>query len=86
METGSEPFTVLRETAPGTEFTCLLCGVRFTHSERVCASCPLSARCDVVACPRCGYQFPRTSWLVERARSLIARLRKGRGEKRSVNT
>jgi len=62
-------------------FTCMLCGEHFTHAGRVCSSCPLAAGCDVVACPRCGYQFPRTSHLVEWARALGRRF--GRKEKRS---
>jgi hypothetical protein len=57
----------------GTVFTCPLCGGRFTHAERTCSSCPMSAGCDVVACPHCGYQFPRTSFLVEAVRKLARR-------------
>ena len=48
----------------GTTFTCGLCGLRFTHGERVCASCPIHAGCELVRCPNCGYQFPRESKLV----------------------
>jgi Fe2+ transport system protein FeoA len=59
----------------GTLFTCLLCGARFTHGGQVCTSCPFAAGCDVVACPRCGYQFPRSSRLVEWVRALGRRLR-----------
>ena len=58
----------------GEPFTCALCGASFVHAGRTCASCPLAAGCDVVACPRCGYQFPRTSRLVEWARALARRI------------
>ena len=59
----------------GEAFTCALCGARFVHAGRVCTSCPLAAGCDVIACPRCGYQWPRSSLLVEWARALGRRLR-----------
>lgn len=45
-------------------FHCALCGARFTHGGQVCGGCPLRAACDVVQCPNCGYQFPRTSRIV----------------------
>lgn len=59
--------------APGsaTEFTCALCGTRFTHGALVCGSCPLNAGCEVVKCPSCGYQFPRRSRIVDLARRLV---------------
>lgn len=70
-----EHFTAA-DGGPGTPFTCLLCGAVFTHARRVCATCPLAPRCDVVACPRCGYQFPRTSRLAEALQGLMARMRR----------
>lgn len=44
---------------------CGLCGHAFVHGGEVCGSCPVAAGCDLVRCPRCGYQFPRTSRLVD---------------------
>lgn len=61
------------EATVGTVFDCPLCGMAFTHGEQVCGSCPLSAGCDIVRCPSCGYSFPRTSWIVEWVRRLTRR-------------
>jgi hypothetical protein len=60
----------------GTEFTCALCGARFTHGGETCGACPLAAGCDLVRCPACGYQFPRRSSLVDAWRRLSARFRR----------
>lgn len=74
------PFVrVVEAPAAATSFTCPLCGSRFTHGTLVCVSCPLNAGCDIVKCPDCGYQFPRTSKLVEWARRLARRARGGAG-------
>ena len=54
-----------------TEFTCPLCGARFTHGMLVCGTCPLNAGCEIVKCPSCGYQFPRRSRLVDWAKRLF---------------
>jgi tRNA(Ile2) C34 agmatinyltransferase TiaS len=54
-----------------TVFDCALCGNRFTHGDLVCGACILSAGCQVVRCPRCGYQFPRDSTLVAWVRRLF---------------
>lgn len=59
-----------------TAFACSLCGCRFTHGTLVCTSCPLNAGCEIVKCPNCGFQFPRTSRLVEWARRLARRMRR----------
>lgn len=48
-----------------TVFTCALCGARFTHGGLACGACPLAWGCDLVRCPHCGYQFPRSSRLVD---------------------
>ncbi len=61
-----------------TEFRCPLCGAGFTHGALACGSCPLNAGCDIVKCPHCGYQFPRTSKVVEWARRLARRAAGGR--------
>jgi hypothetical protein len=49
----------------GTVFVCALCGARFTHGGRVCGGCALQPGCFLVKCPSCGYQFPRSSPLVD---------------------
>jgi len=59
--------------ATGTTFECGLCGTAFTHGGRVCGACPLNAGCDLVRCPNCGYQFPRSSRLADWGRRLWRR-------------
>jgi len=61
-----------------TVFHCALCGTRFSHAGEVCGCCPFHARCDLVRCPHCGYEFPRGSRLVERLAALFERLRRPR--------
>jgi hypothetical protein len=51
-------------TAAPTLFECGLCGHGFTHGDRACGSCLLGAGCELVKCPRCGYQLPRESQLL----------------------
>ena len=70
------PFRPLGEQSGATLFDCPLCGMAFTHGEQVCSACPLSAGCDIVRCPGCGYSFPRTSRIVEWVRRLVRRARK----------
>ncbi len=60
-----------------TVFSCPLCGNRFSHGGLVCASCPLNLGCEIVRCPHCGYQFPRSSRIVDWARRLVRRPRGG---------
>jgi hypothetical protein len=57
-----------------TEFSCGLCGARFTHGTLVCTSCPLNAGCEIVKCPSCGYQSPRRSRIVDFVRGVFAPL------------
>ena len=59
-----EDFAAADALAAGTAFQCTLCGLRFTHGGRVCGTCPLGSACDLVRCPRCGFQTPRGSRLV----------------------
>jgi hypothetical protein len=66
------PFVRRREDAgKATEFTCTLCGARFTHGTLVCVSCPLNAGCEVVKCPSCGFQSPRRSRIVDAVRRVF---------------
>jgi len=54
--------------------TCSLCGARFDDSARIaCVGCLLRAGCDVVCCPHCGFQSPRTSRLLEWVRRTFGR-------------
>ena len=70
------PFLARGESAgEGTGFGCPLCGGRFTHGTLVCGSCPLNAGCEIVKCPSCGYQFPRSSRLVSWAQKLFRAVR-----------
>lgn len=69
------PFLPAEGGTDATAFHCPLCGGRFTHGLQVCGSCPLNQGCALVRCPNCGYQFPRTSSLVEWGRRLARRMR-----------
>ncbi len=59
------PFEPAAAGAEGTVFTCPLCGGEFTHGERACGGCPMARGCDILVCPHCRYQFPRSSWIVD---------------------
>ena len=56
-------------TAEEPRASCPLCGYEMTMQEfETCrAACPMSAKCAMVKCPRCGAEFPRpgpvTRWL-----------------------
>ena len=68
----SVPFvSTFPEKGDATEFTCSLCGARFTHGTLVCVSCPLNAGCEVVKCPSCGFQSPRRSRIVDAIRRVF---------------
>jgi len=49
--------------------TCPLCGATYAETEgRGCrGGCPVSSGCNLLACPRCGYEVPAqtrlTRWL-----------------------
>ena len=62
--------------AEGTVLTCGFCGMSFTHGGQVCGSCPLNAGCDLAKCPNCGFQFPRSSRLVDWAARVLRRFRR----------
>jgi hypothetical protein len=72
------PAATAETAAAGTRFACPLCGGRFSHGEQVCGTCPLRPGCDVVGCPHCGYQFPRTSRIVE----MVGRLARWLGRRK----
>ncbi len=45
---------------------CAFCGYEFKEEEgsKGCGSCPLSAGCQMIKCPRCNYEIPREpAWL-----------------------
>ena len=52
---------------------CPLCGAGVAGGGSGCASCPLAWSCDLLCCPRCGYQFPRGSRLLAWAQRLLRR-------------
>ena len=80
MEPSASEFVPLAAPGEATAFGCPLCGGRFTHGEKVCGTCPMAAGCDLVRCPHCGYQFPRSSLLVRWALRLFrGRREEGRG-------
>ena len=60
----------------GSVFHCALCGNSFTHSGLVCGTCPMQTACALVKCPNCGYQFPRSSVVVDFFRRMFYRLRR----------
>jgi hypothetical protein len=64
------------ESGEATVLSCPLCGGRFTHGNLVCATCPMNLGCEIVRCPSCGYQFPRSSRIVDWARRLLFRVRR----------
>lgn len=73
------PFVpVTEKDLEATTFACPLCAARFSHGLLVCGACPLHAGCDIVKCPQCGYQFPRSSKLVDLVRRLWRRRGAGR--------
>lgn len=73
VDPASTPFVPADAAAPATVFDCPLCAARFSHGALACGGCPLNLGCDVVKCPNCGYQFPRTSRIVTWARRLVRR-------------
>ncbi|MCJ7610531.1 hypothetical protein MUP00_12860 [Candidatus Bathyarchaeota archaeon] len=43
-------------------YVCPVCGNHFTGSEaEACQACPYARKCKLVMCPRCSYEFPRTT-------------------------
>ena len=53
---------------------CPLCGAGIGAGGAAgCAGCPIAWSCDLLRCPRCGYQFPRRSRLVAWVKRLLGR-------------
>ena len=76
MRPDEAPFASLPAHGAGTVFLCALCGNSFTHSGLVCGTCPMQTACALVKCPNCGYQFPRSSAVVDFFRRTLYRLRR----------
>lgn len=76
MRPDEAPFASLPAHDAGTVFHCALCGNSFTHSGLVCGTCPMQTACALVKCPNCGYQFPRSSAVVDFFRRTLYRLRR----------
>jgi hypothetical protein len=54
--------------------TCPLCGNNFEESARtLCSACPLGAKCNLICCPRCGYQWPAESATVNFIKKLFGK-------------
>ncbi len=55
---------------------CPLCGAGIGGGAASCASCPIAWRCDLLRCPRCGYEFPRGSRILAWAKAVLLRRRR----------
>lgn len=57
---------------------CDFCGYDFgpNEAESACIGCPLGQGCQLVRCPRCGYEMPPEARLVKWMRSLQRSLRR----------
>lgn len=77
MKPEDVPFVALpAHPAEASAFTCGLCGNRFTHGGLVCGTCPMQTGCALVRCPNCGFQFPRSSRIVDAFARMFQRLRR----------
>ncbi len=56
---------------------CSFCGLDFDMSQAdlACTGCPLVKGCRLIRCPRCGYEMPPESKLVNWMRGWNARLK-----------
>ncbi len=52
--------------------SCPFCGLEYNEEESVsaCRQCPMSGGCDMLRCPRCGYEVPRRSRLLAAIESI----------------
>ncbi len=62
------------------ETLCPLCGLKFRQGVEHCVACPARSACEVVCCPRCGYQFVERSALIEWIERWWHRLRRAAGK------
>lgn len=53
-------------------YECPLCGIDF-EGAACHSSCPMSRGCDMVRCPRCGYEFVESGRLLDMLRRWIRR-------------
>jgi hypothetical protein len=56
---------------------CTLCGYEFNEEQArgTCRGCAFSKGCDLVKCPNCGMDIPRTPKWIEKLKSRIAKKR-----------
>lgn len=54
---------------------CPLCSLEFGESEECHTSCPMSAGCGMIKCPRCDYEFVEKSSVVEFFRRVLSPFR-----------
>ncbi len=58
-ESGGKVAVQTANHADSLAIQCPLCGKRFQPGEAVaCGSCLLAAKCGLVMCPNCSYEFP----------------------------
>lgn len=53
--------------------TCSMCGLKFDREDAAkgCAGCPMSKGCELVKCPRCGFELaPEPEWALKLKRRL----------------
>lgn len=50
--------------------SCLLCGLDFS-GEACHSSCPFSKGCEMIRCPRCGYEFVEKGFMVSLVRRIF---------------
>jgi len=49
------------ESTKKPHYRCPLCGRQFTYEEaEACLICPYALKCNLVMCPQCHYEFPKT--------------------------
>ncbi len=63
---------------------CPLCGLDF-EGVACHSSCPMSHGCEMVRCPRCGYEFVEEGWIVKKLRRLAAAIEKARNHDSSAH-
>ena len=61
-------------------FHCSLCGHHFEGAGNECRKgCPFGKGCNLICCPRCGYQFVTESRVVHLLKKIWGARRKGEG-------